>query len=182
MSDEAMRIVRYDPEWPLIFAALAARLRHALGEVAPRIDHIGSTSVIGLDAKPVIDVQVSVAELTPEEPFRKPLEDCGFSWRADNPERTKRYFRERPGTRRTHIHVRRAGSFSEQFSLLFRDYLRAHPERVAQYAAIKHELAPLLETDRHSYVQAKNPFVWETIQMADGWAQVTGWEPGPSDA
>jgi GrpB protein len=55
--------------------------------------------------------------------------------RADNPELTKRYFRERPGERRTHIHVRRAGSFSEQFALLFREYLRAHREHAAKYAA-----------------------------------------------
>jgi hypothetical protein len=62
-------------------------------------------------------VQISVASLEPVDVFRAPLEHCGFVWRPENPELTKRYFRERPGAPRTHIHVRRAGSFSEQFAL-----------------------------------------------------------------
>jgi GrpB-like predicted nucleotidyltransferase (UPF0157 family) len=92
-----------------------------------RIDHIGSTAVPGLAAKPVIDIQISVASFDPLEAFRAPLEALGYAYRADNTERTKRYFREPAGSSRTHIHVRRAGSFSEQFALLFRDYLRAPP-------------------------------------------------------
>ncbi len=180
-SDEIL-VASYEPAWREIFAGLAAQLRRELGSVALRIDHIGSTAVPGLDAKPIIDVQISVASLEPVEPFRGPLERCGFIWRADNPERTKRYFRERPGARRTHLHVRRQGSFSEQLNLLFRDYLRNHAEWAREYAAEKHRLAYLLESDRQAYVDAKAPFVWETIRRADAWAQVTGWEPGPSDA
>ncbi|WP_443049212.1 GrpB family protein [Streptomyces sp. NBC_00316] len=66
-----------------------------------------------------------------------PLEAIGFVYRAESPERTKRYFREAPGRRRTHVHVRRLGSFSQQFSLLFRDYLRCHSAAIAEYAAVK---------------------------------------------
>ena len=117
---EALAVIDHDPAWPIRFAELGDRLRSALGEVALRIDHIGSTAVPDLAAKPIIDVQISVVSLEPVDPFGLPLEKCGFAWRADNPERTKRYFRERPGAARTHIHVRRAGSFSEQFALLFR--------------------------------------------------------------
>ncbi len=62
-------------------------------------------------------------------------------WRADNTERTKRYIQERPGERRTHVHVRRAGSFSEQFALLLRDRLRAHTAIAGEYAQLKHDLA-----------------------------------------
>jgi GrpB-like predicted nucleotidyltransferase (UPF0157 family) len=175
-------VVAYDDAWPARFAELGGRLREALGPVAIRIDHIGSTAVPGLDAKPIIDVQISVLALEPVAAYREAIETCGFAWRADNTELTKRYFRELPGQRRTHIHVRRAGSFSEQFALLFRDYLRAHPAHATQYAALKRELAHLLEADRQAYVDAKDPFVWETIRLADGWAQATGWEPGASDA
>jgi GrpB-like predicted nucleotidyltransferase (UPF0157 family) len=175
-------VIPYDPGWPGLFTALGGRLRVALGGVALRIDHIGSTAVPELDAKPIIDVQISVASLEPVDPFREPMEALGFVWQAENPDRTKRYFREPPGDRRTHIHVRRAGSFSEQYALLFRDYLRADATWAARYAEVKHGLAHLLRTDREAYVNAKGPFVWETIQRADGWAQRTGWEPGPSDA
>jgi GrpB-like predicted nucleotidyltransferase (UPF0157 family) len=181
---EGVVVVEYDPSWPQAFRAVASTLRESLGEVALRIGHIGSTAVPGLDAKPIIDVQVSVASFEPLDAFKVPIEQAGFLHRAGNTERTKRYFRERPGHRRTHIHVRRAGSFSEQFALLFRDFLRAHPEQARQYAALKRQLADRYPApgQRHLYVTAKVPFTWETIHMADDWAQQTGWEPPPSDA
>ena len=182
MSDEVV-VVPYEEEWRSLFADLGRRLRGALGDVALRIDHIGSTSVPGLGAKPIIDVQVSVACFEPLDDIRLPLERAGFVHRQ-GVELTKRYFRERPPGRRTHIHVRRAGSFNEQFALLFRDYLRSHPDRAAAYAALKYDLAAAFGTPerRHEYVNAKGPFIWETMQLADEWAGEVGWEPGPSDA
>jgi GrpB-like predicted nucleotidyltransferase (UPF0157 family) len=183
-GDAGIVVVAADPDWAQEFAHLGERLRGALGGTAVRIDHIGSTAVAGLDAKPVIDVQVSVAALDPLDAYRVRLERVGFIYRADNPERTKRYFRELPGDKRTHIHVRRAGSFSEQFALLFRDFLRADAARASQYAAVKHALAARYARpeERHQYVEAKAPFIWDTMRLADDWAQMTGWEPGPSDA
>ncbi|GAA3456114.1 GrpB family protein [Dactylosporangium matsuzakiense] len=177
-----VEIVDYDPGWPGRFAALAAALRAALGDVAPRIDHIGSTAVPGLAAKPVIDIQISVRSLDPVDPFRDPLERLGYVYRADNPERTKRYFREPPGRPRTHIHIRRQGTFAEQFPLLFRDYLRAHPAAAAEYATEKRRCAARFRLDRPAYVQAKDECVWALIRRADAWSQRTGWSPGPPDA
>jgi GrpB-like predicted nucleotidyltransferase (UPF0157 family) len=177
-----LEVVAYDPAWPRLFAELGRELRNALGGVALRIDHIGSTSVPGLAAKPVVDVQVSVASFEPLAAFKQPLEALGWVYRAGNTERTKRYFREPPGTRRTHLHVRRAGSFSEQWALLFRDFLRAHPAVAAEYAAVKRELAVRFRDDRHGYTEAKVPFMWQVIRQADEWAQAAGWLPGPSDA
>jgi len=174
-------IVPYDPAWPAIFAKLGSSLRDALGGTALRIDHIGSTSVPGLASKPIIDIQISVVSFEPLDAFRLPLEDLGFVFRADNPELTKRYFRERPGDRRTHIHVRRAGSWAEQFALLFRDYLRAHGEDALRYAELKHRLAEQYGEDRHGYTEAKAPFLWEIMVTADRWSQDIGWEPGPPD-
>lgn len=175
-------IVPYDPAWPAIFAELGSSLREALGDTALRIDHIGSTSVPGLAAKPVIDVQISVRSFEPLDAFRLPLEGLGFVFRADNPELTKRYFRERPGNRRTHIHVRRAGSWAEQFALLFRDYMRAHGEDAQRYAELKCRLAEQYGEDRHGYTEAKAAFLWEIMVKADRWSQEIGWEPSPSDA
>jgi GrpB-like predicted nucleotidyltransferase (UPF0157 family) len=177
-------VVEYDPVWPQLFRDAGARLRRSLEAVARRIDHIGSTAVVGLDAKPIIDIQISVASFEPLDAFKVPIERAGYVYRPDNSERTKRYFRERPGERRTHIHVRRAGSFSEQFALLFRDFLRADRRRADEYGVLKHELAARYAApdERRLYVQAKVPFVWESMRMADDWAQDTGWEPPPSDA
>ncbi|MFF0722710.1 GrpB family protein [Micromonospora sp. NPDC003816] len=175
-------IVDYQPAWGVAFAGLGAVLRRALGDVAVRIDHIGSTSVPGLAAKPVLDIQISVLSLEPVDGFLGPLEGLGYVHRASNPERTKRYFREPPGQRRTHIHVRQLGSFSQQIPLLFRDYLRSHPDEAAAYAETKRRCAQRFRHDRQAYVEAKDSFVWQIIRHADAWAQQVGWTPGPSDA
>ena len=179
---EPIVVMPYDPEWPMLFDALGRRLRVALGAVALRIDHIGSTAVPGLDAKPVIDVQVSVADFEPLAEFAEPLQALGFVHRADNPDRGKRYFREAPNARRTHIHVRRAGSFSEQFALLFRDYMRAEDAEARTYAQLKYALAEEHREARQAYVEAKTPFIWEVMRRADIWSKQRGWVPGPSDA
>lgn len=183
-AGDPVRIAPYDVTWPEQFHQLVQPLCNALGPVALRVDHIGSTAVPGLAAKPVIDIQISVADFEPLDAYRLPLERHGYLFRADNPERTKRYFRETPGQRRVHIHVRRAGSFSEQFALLFRDYMRTHPDVASQYAQLKIELAQRYSQveDRHLYTEAKSPFIWKIIAQADEWAQQMGWLPGPSDA
>lgn len=180
---EGVVIVEYQVDWPVRFAAIGARLRRELDDVALRIDHIGSTACPGLVAKPIIDIQVSVASFEPLEAYRGAIERAGFQYQPANPERTKRYFRERPGDQRTHVHVRRAGSFSEQFALLFREYLRSHSHHAMEYAALKYSLATLYARpdQRQGYVDAKAPFIWKTVQLADEWAQRTGWEAPPSD-
>jgi GrpB-like predicted nucleotidyltransferase (UPF0157 family) len=184
MAGDPIRIVPYDESWPEQFQRLAQPMRHALGSVALRIDHIGSTSVPGLAAKPVIDIQISVADFDPLDAFRLPLESLGYVFRAENPELTKRYFREPPGQPRVHVHVRRLGSFSQQLALLFRDFVRAHPDVVNEYARLKIELAKQYNRpeDREAYTDAKDPFIWQVLRQADHWAQQTGWLPGPSDA
>lgn len=113
---EPIEIHPYDQGWPALFTQAGAHLRSHLGRIALRIDHIGSTAVPGLAAKPIIDIQISVAALEPVAPFRRPLEASGLRYVADNPELTKRYFREQPGARRTHVHVRRAGAPSPNSS------------------------------------------------------------------
>lgn len=108
MAQSQVEIHEYTSEWAREFDALACALRSALTGTALRIDHIGSTSIPALAAKPIIDIQVSVQALEPMT-YRVPIESLGYVWRHENPEKTKRYFREQPGFRRTHVHVRRAG-------------------------------------------------------------------------
>src|SRR6266508_2095573 len=99
---DPIRVEAYDRQRPTRFVEQAGALRAALGEVALRIDHVGSTAVPGLAAKPIVDIQISVAEFEPLDAFRVPLERLGYVFSVDNQERTKRYFREPPGGRRTH--------------------------------------------------------------------------------
>jgi GrpB-like predicted nucleotidyltransferase (UPF0157 family) len=179
--EEPVVIVASDPQWAEEFLAIATPIRRALGDFARRIDHVGSTAVPGSDAKPVIDIQISVPALEPGERFRAPLERLGFVFQPENRDRSKRFFREPAGARRTHVHVRPAGSFDEQLNLLFRDYLRTHPDAVRSYGEAKRRLAVEYRTDREGYVQAKEPTVWELLRKAHDWAQSVGWSPGPSD-
>jgi GrpB-like predicted nucleotidyltransferase (UPF0157 family) len=181
MTDHTFYLVPYDPDWKRECAELGARIKHALGDTALRVDHIGSTSVAGLAAKPIIDVQVSVASLEPVELYKPQMEAIGFIHRADNEELTKRYFRESPGEKRVHIHIREKGSFGEQFALLFRDYLREHPDEGQIYAAEKQRLMLLYPNERQKYVEEKEPVIWEIMRRASRWSQRVGWKPGPAD-
>jgi GrpB-like predicted nucleotidyltransferase (UPF0157 family) len=181
MDNMTIEIAPYDSTWPDLFQQMALPIRAALGAAALRIDHIGSTAIPGAAAKPILDVQISVQAFEPFEPIRKPLTAVGYRWRADNADLTKRYFREAAGERRTHIHVRVAGSWSEQFALLFRDYMRCHPDDVQHYAALKYVLSARYRDDRRSYTDAKSPFIWQMMAKADAWAQATGWRAGAAD-
>lgn len=123
-----------------------------------------------------------MADFEPFAAIEAPLTALGYIWRPENPELTKRYFREAPGTRRTHVHVRRAGSWHEQWALLFRDYMRAHPAEHPLYEDLKRRLAIWFGDDRAGYTEGKADFFWEVIRRADAWAGQTGWRPGPPDA
>jgi len=148
----------------------------ALGAAAVRIDHVGSTSVPGLAAKPVIDVQVSVSDLGDEESYVPATESAGLVLRTR--EDARRFFRPPPGTpREVHVHVCQAGGGWERDHLLFRDYLRARPEVHAQYGELKRELAAVWHDDRAGYTEAKSGFILDTLDDAGQWAVATGWHP-----
>jgi GrpB-like predicted nucleotidyltransferase (UPF0157 family) len=185
-------IVPYQPAWPLEFRSIAAAQRQALGPLALRIDHIGSTSVPGLPAKDVIDVQVAVAAL--DSAVVSALTAIGYSLpesmshdhrppNATGPDEdwAKLYINPPPGQRRTHTHVRVLGRPNQRYALLFRDYLRAHPPTAAAYAELKRRLAEHL-ADPLMYPEVKDPAVDLIYLAAEEWAAAAGWRPGPSDA
>lgn len=179
---DPITIVPADLRRAVEFREIAGRLREVLGPVALRIDHVGSTAVPGLDAKPVIDIQVSVRSLDPMDPYRRPLELLGYTFRPGNPDRTRRSFRRPTGQRRTDLDARAEGSFDEQLNLLFRDFLRTHSDAAREYAEAKWGLSATCRNDLEGYVQAKAPTVWSLLRRAHAWSQATGWAPGPSDA
>lgn len=178
---EPITIVPYDSNWRTEFIEAGSSIRESMGAMAVRIDHIGSTSVAGLDAKPIIDLQVSVMSLEPVDSYKWRLEKIGFLHRASNPDLTKRYFRERPGMKRVHLHIRESGSWTEQTALLFRDYLRCHPSDCARYAQEKYRLMNMYGNEREKYVEEKEPIIWDILRKASRWSQKTGWKPANSD-
>jgi GrpB-like predicted nucleotidyltransferase (UPF0157 family) len=169
--DPAVRIVDYDPAWPELAAAEIARLEAALGEVAVRIDHVGSTAVPGMAAKPIVDLQVSVAELEPTARYARPLERLGYLFAADHDSPDFHFFgrpAERPRTH--HLHVCVAGSEHEHRHLALRDHLRAHPDEAARYAALKRELVARRPEDRLAYIEGKDGYVAALERRAVDWA------------
>lgn len=163
-----------DPRWSKLFEEWRSRLVEALGDVALRIDHVGSTAVPGLPAKPVVDVQVSVADISEEDSYRPSIESLGLTLRAREPDH--RFFRAPAGSSRiVHVHVCGAGSRWERQHLLFVSYLRKHPERAEEYARLKRDLADHFASDRAGYTENKSHFIGDTLRMAEGWAAQTGW-------
>lgn len=186
-------ILDCDEGWPDEFQDIATELRAVLGDDALRIDHIGSTSVPGLAAKDVIDVQVTVADIDAGF-LESALRDAGFVWRSDltvdhRPPHSdvpasglaKRVVTEIPGRRRANVHIRADGAYNQRFALLFRDYLRARRSAAEAYAEVKRSLAVLFPDDVDAYYAVKEPVFGIMITGAEDWAAVENWEPGPSD-
>ena len=190
-----VEIVEYDPSWPDAFREVAGRLRLTLGDNASRIDHIGSTSVPGLASKDVIDTQVSVERDADLDGVARDLEAVGWNtprhiinidhqvpgWPEDERARRKRFLKEPPGSRHVNLHVRVIGRANQRYPLLFRDYLRAHPESAQAYAALKRDLAVLLK-DPDTYPEVKDAACDLIYFAAEDWARAIGWDAGASDA
>ncbi|GAC1330732.1 MAG: hypothetical protein NVSMB17_08320 [Candidatus Dormibacteria bacterium] len=162
---DAVILVDYDADWPRAFAAEESRLRQGLGDLAVRIDHVGSTAVPGLTAKAIIDIQVSVPDVSDVDAYRVPLEELGYAFEPDPRFPTYPFFRyPAAGPRLHHLHVAEAGSAEEEEHLVFRDRLRGDPVIASLYRDLKHELARRFFADRRSYSSSKGPFVQGVIQ------------------
>src|SRR5262249_9434921 len=135
-------IVPYDPRWPRDFEIERDRIQGALGSMALRIDHNGSTAVPGLAAKPIIDIQVSVASLEPLDALAAPLAAIGYVHVPSADDSWCQFFHRPASWPHTHhVHLVQAGGEEERRTLAFRDYLRAHPSAAREYEALKRQLA-----------------------------------------
>ncbi|MGZ6316061.1 MAG: GrpB family protein [Anaerolineales bacterium] len=185
-------IVPYQPAWPQEFARIGGAFRQALGGLALRIDHIGSTSVPGLAAKDIIDVQITAQELA--QPIEAALQRLGYNrlqgdWHDHVPpgqpgtssEWTKWMFKAGPSQRPANVHVRLAGRLNQRYPLLFRDYLRLHPAAAEAYAQVKSAIAKYHPDDMDAYYDVKDPVCDIIMGGAEDWAASRHWEAGPTD-
>jgi len=169
-------VLDYDPAWPQVYKRWQQRVATALGRTAIRIEHVGSTSVPGLAAKPIVDIQVSVADLGGEPRYVPLLEAIGLVLRSRD--ELHRYFRppaDQP--REAHVHVCAAGGQWERDHLLFRDYLRAHPAACLRYAEAKRAGARRWSDDGWAYTEAKTGVILDILEQAEDWAVATAWPP-----
>ncbi|MEH2083139.1 MAG: GrpB family protein [Nostoc sp.] len=160
---DEVNIVEYDPCWQTLFTEEAERIWQALGnDFVVEIEHIGSTAVPGMAAKPVIDIMVGVRSLEDEKSAILALESLGYVYWRENPDPRRMFFvKGMPpyGKQRTHnIHIVEINSeFWER--KLFCDYLRKHPEEAKRYEVLKRDLAASFRSDREAYTNGKNEYI-----------------------
>lgn len=152
----------YHPEWQMKFRYEAFLIRFVIGRYISVIEHIGSTAVPGLAAKPIIDMLIGVKSLSDSPRFVPRLELLGYVYvpkhEVDLPERRYLY-KQRRGEDTFHLHMVEPQSEFYRRHIAFRDYLRSHPETVAEYAALKLRLAHEFGSDRAGYTDAKTEFI-----------------------
>jgi len=176
LTQEHVEIVPYDPRWRLLFAREQSHLIASLpSDLVGRIEHVGSTAVPGLAAKPIVDMLVEVRDLEASKIRIAPVleaEGYDYIWRPtygdDGPPWYAWFIkRDVSGERTHHIHMVEP-HFPQWDAILFRDYLRAHPEVAAEYAALKRDLAASFPHDRVAYTRGKTEFVTRITDLARG--------------
>ena len=173
--DSHLIIVAYNPNWPRLFEAEKTRLQDALGKYALAIEHIGSTSVPNLAAKPVIDMTIGVESLAiVDEYCLQTIRDLDYEYVAEFEDMMprRRYFRRSDATgMRTHqIHLWEITDSEYERHIVFRDYLRAHPHEAQAYAEVKRRLVAQLHSI-DNYTDAKTEFIKPCEQRAFAWKQ-----------
>jgi len=163
-GNDKIIIKEYDPNWQSLFEVERDELMEAIGHYVADIQHIGSTAVPRLAAKPVVDIMVGLRRLLDAQDCILPIEAMHYEYlpelELEKGFEDRRYFRKSKNGIRTHqIHIVEINSDFWKRTLLFRDHLRAHPQSANDYAALKKELAKQFENDREGYTNAKTDFI-----------------------
>lgn len=189
------RLVDPDPDWPAQYRRLAGRIGRAAGDAGLRIDHIGSTSVPGLPAQDVLDIQLGVSSLEAADALAAALREAGFSYRPDirrdapkpsdpNPAHWgKSFYTSADPGRPANLHVRVIGSPGWRYALMFRDWLRADRTAREEYSEVKRRLIDKYadDPDTTRYAEAKEPWFDTAFELAQQWAQATKWGTPPPE-
>src|SRR4028118_948992 len=167
---EPVYIVAYDPSWPTLFAQERNRLFETVRQWIEEVEHVGSTAIPGLDAKPVIDLMVGLKSMADASSCVEPLTNLGYSYWAEGAQPHHHLFVrfvDPTMSARTHnLHLVEAGSRYWKDRLPFRDHLREHPETPARHGRLKYELARRYRDDREAYTRAKADFVSGIVRLA----------------
>ena len=167
LDRKSIELAPHQAEWKTLFESEAKLLREALERYAVAIEHIGSTAVSGLEAKPIIDILIGVQKLEDAEKCIAPLTEISYEYRGEQGIAKRFYFRKGNADVSTHhLHmVEMTGDFWRTH-LLFRDYLRQHPKAVKDYGRLKRELAVKYKNNRPAYTEAKAAFIENILKKA----------------
>ncbi len=165
--DAPVEVVDYDPSWPARFQDEAEILRRVLAPwLVGAVEHIGSTAVPGLCAKPVLDIMAGVATLDASRPAIVAASELGYCYAPYQAELEHWFCKPSPAARTHHLHLIPVGTPQWLRPLAFRDYLRAHRDVAIEYEALKRELARTHRLDREAYTQAKRHFIDRVTEAA----------------
>lgn len=161
MAKKQVIVEKYDEAWAQDFRQIEQELKEALGDLALRIEHVGSTSVKGLSAKPIIDLDIVIPDYSRFDAVVAALETIGYTHEGDLgiPGREAFKYSGKEHLRRHHLYVCPETSGELKRHLAFRDYLRSHPEAVREYSRVKEEGAALYPEDIDKYIEYKSPCI-----------------------
>lgn len=166
-ESDPLPLVEYDPEWARRFEEEKARILNSIGDKIVAVEHHGSTAVPGLSAKPTIDILIALRHLDDAKECIEPLKELGYEYRPLEETLTPgtRYFRKGPSGASTH-HIRIVEMDTDLWKqyLLFRDYLRTHPDEAERYYELKKGLHS--KFGRHLPMDAKKPYIESVIAKA----------------
>ena len=165
-SSPTVIVVDYDPEWPRRFDDLRARIWPAVAGLADRIEHVGSTAVPGLKAKPIIDMTIVVPQRADVPPAIGRLAAVGYRHRGNLDIEDREAFDHPPDLPRHHLYLCPEGTIGIVNQLAVRNYLRAHPNVARRYGELKQRLAMQFPSDIDSYVFGKTDFVLDVLRRA----------------
>ena len=178
VSPQTLEIVPYNPAWPAMFATERALIAQVFGRwIIGDIEHIGSTAVPGLAAKPVIDIMAPVRSLADAVDAIVAAPQAGYLHHPYQAATMHWFCKPSPQVRTHHLHLVPQGSPLWRERLAFRDALRASSELAAEYAALKRQLAAATPGDREAYTDAKGPFVRRVLLASRGQAFVAKLPP-----
>lgn len=167
--DEPIRLAPYDPEWPTRFEEEAAAIREVIGPwITGGVHHVGSTAVPGLAAKPIIDIQVGVADLPSSRPCIDLLARIAYLYAPYRADEMHWFCKPDPADRTHHLHLVPTDSTRFGDVIAFRDHLRAHPSVAREYERLKRKLVAQHANDRDAYTDAKRDFVRCVVGTARG--------------
>ena len=171
MTKRRVEVVPYQSVWKNLFEKERQLLANIFKPLVVDIHHIGSTSVRGLSAKPIIDILLAADKLAEAEEATPQIVAAGYEAKGENGIPGRRYFQksDEDGVRKVHLHAYEKGNPELHRHLVFRDYLREHPKEANRYAEIKEKAAKKFEYDIESYIAEKSPIVKELEQKALQW-------------
>ena len=162
-------LVGYNPDWPKVFEQECRLLLKALGDSVAQIEHIGSTAVPGLVSRPIIDIMVGLADFSMANSVVPEIVNLGYTYfpKFEDVMPNRRFFKQLvDGTATHHIHMTEIDSEFWRRHLLFRDYLRSHPEMAAEYATLKKQLAKQDWNDSNDFAETKTDFIKKVEEQA----------------